>query len=87
MDSTTPSLVIVGNGSALPVTSVDDIVIPGSFYLNNILFTSDIIYNLFYVHLFTIDNRCSMDFDTFGSSMKGLATKNVIIRSNNFVLL
>jgi hypothetical protein len=37
------SSIIVGNGSALPVTSVGDSALPSPFHLNNILVTSDII--------------------------------------------
>jgi hypothetical protein len=32
-----PSSIIVGNGFSLPITSVGDSVLPGPFYLNNIL--------------------------------------------------
>jgi hypothetical protein len=38
LNSASPSLIVVGNGSTLPVTLVGDSVIPGSFYLNNIFF-------------------------------------------------
>jgi hypothetical protein len=41
--STDPSSIVVGNGSALPVTSVGDSAIPSPFYLNNVLVTHDII--------------------------------------------
>jgi hypothetical protein len=41
--STDPSSIIVGNGSALSVTSVGDSALPGPFYLNNVLVTPDII--------------------------------------------
>jgi hypothetical protein len=51
-----PSSIVVGNGSALPVTSVGDSALPGPFYLNNVLVTSDIIQNLFSVHHFTTNN-------------------------------
>jgi hypothetical protein len=37
------SSIVVGNRSALPVTSVGDSALPSPFYLNNILVTSDII--------------------------------------------
>jgi hypothetical protein len=53
--ATSPSIV-VGNGSNLPVISVGDTVLPGPFYLNNILVTSNIIKNLLSVHQFTTDN-------------------------------
>jgi hypothetical protein len=51
-----PSSIIVGNGSVLPVTSVGDTVLPGPFYLNNILVAPDIIQNLLFVHEFTTNN-------------------------------
>jgi hypothetical protein len=35
--SSHPSSIVVGNGSTLPVTSVGDSVLPGPFYLNDIL--------------------------------------------------
>jgi hypothetical protein len=40
------SSIIVGNGSALSVTSVGDSTLSGLFYLNNFLVTPDIIQNL-----------------------------------------
>jgi hypothetical protein len=74
---TDPSSIVVGNGSALPVTSVGDSVLPGLFDLNNVLVTLDIIQNLLSIHRFTIDNWCSMEFDPFGLSVKDLSTWNV----------
>jgi hypothetical protein len=38
-----PSSIVVGNGSALPVTSVGDSALPDPFYLNNIFVIPDII--------------------------------------------
>jgi hypothetical protein len=72
--STDISFIIVGNGSTLQVTSVQDSVILGLFYLNNVLVTPDIIQNLLSVHCFTSDNWCSMEFDLFGISVKDLST-------------
>jgi hypothetical protein len=40
---TNPSSIVVGNGSALLVTSVGDSALLDPFYLNNILVTPDII--------------------------------------------
>jgi hypothetical protein len=68
------SSIVVGNESALPVTSVGDSVLPGLFYLNNVLVTTDIIQNLLFVHRFTIDNWCYMEFHSFGLSVKDLST-------------
>jgi hypothetical protein len=81
--STNPSSIVVGNGSALSVTSVGDSALPTPFYLNNVLVTPDIIQNLLSVHRFTTDNWCSMEFDSFGLSVKDLSTWNVITRCNS----
>jgi hypothetical protein len=56
LNSVSPSSIIVGNGSTLLVTSIGDSVIPGPFYLNNILLAPDIVQNLLSVHRFTTDN-------------------------------
>jgi hypothetical protein len=82
LNSASPSSIIVGNGSTLPVTSVGDSVIPRPFYLNNILLAFDIVQNLLSVHRFITDNLCSMEFDPFDLSVKDLTTRNVIARSN-----
>jgi hypothetical protein len=63
LTSSNPSSIIVGNGSFLPITSVGDSVLPGPFYLNNILLASDMVQSLLCVHRFTTDNWCSMEFD------------------------
>jgi hypothetical protein len=73
--STDHSSIVVGNGSALPVTSVGDSALSGPFYLNNVLVTPDIIQNLLSIRRFTTDNWCSMEFDLFGLSVKDLSTQ------------
>jgi hypothetical protein len=78
-----PSSIIVGNGSALPVTSVGDSALPILFYLSNVLIPPDIIQNLLSNHHFTTDNWYSMEFDPFGLSMKDLSTCNVIVKCNS----
>jgi hypothetical protein len=83
LNSSNPSSIIVGNGSSLPVTSVGDSVLPGPFYLNNILLAPDMVQSLLYVRCFTTDNWCSMEFDPFGLSVKDLSTRNVIVRTNS----
>jgi hypothetical protein len=80
---TIPSSIVVDNGSVLPVTLVGDTVLPGLFYLNNVLVTPDIIKNLLFVHQFTTDNWCSMEFDPFGLSVMDLATRNAITKCNS----
>jgi hypothetical protein len=81
--SSNPSSIVVGNCSSLPITSVGDSVLPGPFYLNNILLAPDMVQSLLSVCRFTTDNWCSMEFDLFGLSVKDLTTKNVIIKSNS----
>jgi hypothetical protein len=76
--------IVVGNGSVLPIILVGDMVLPGPFYLNNVLVTLDIIKNLLFIHQFTTDNWCLMEFDPFGLSVKDLSTSNVITRYNSF---
>jgi hypothetical protein len=83
LNSASPSSIVVGNGSTLPVTSVGDSVITGPFYLNNILLAPDIVQNFLSVRRFTTDNWCSLEFDPFGLSVKDLTTRNVIAMSNS----
>jgi hypothetical protein len=83
LNSASPSSIVVGNGSTLPVTSVGDSVFPGPFYLNIILLAPNIVQSLLSVRHFTTDNWCSMEFDPFGLSVKDLTTRNVITRSNS----
>jgi hypothetical protein len=71
---------VVGNGSALPVTSVGDAVLPGPFRLSNVLVAPHIIQNLLSVRQFTTDNSCSMEFDLFGLSVRDLATMTLLAR-------
>jgi hypothetical protein len=83
LSSSKPSSIVVGNGSSLPITSVGDSILPGPFYLNNILLAPDVVQSLLSIRRFTTNNWCSMEFDPFGLSVKDLTTNNVIIRSNS----
>jgi hypothetical protein len=78
-----PLSIIVGNGSSLPISSVGDSVLPVPFYLINILLAPDMVQSFLFVHHFTTDNWCSMEFDPFGLSVKDLTTKNMILRSSS----
>ena len=81
--STYPSSIIVGNGSTLPVTSTGHTILPGTFYLNDVLVAPTIIKSLISVRQFTTDNNCSVVFDLFGLSVKDLRSRNVIVRCNS----
>jgi hypothetical protein len=75
-----PSFVIVGNGSTLPVTSLGDSVLPGPFYLKDVLVAPHIIQNLPFVCQFTTSNSYSIEFDPFGLSVKELVTRTLFVR-------
>jgi hypothetical protein len=82
-----PSSIVVSNDSSLPITSVCDSILPRPFYLNNILLAPHMVESLLSIHRVTTDNRCSMEFDLFGLSVKDLTTKNAIVMSNTTVPL
>jgi hypothetical protein len=64
-------------------TSVGDAVLPGPFYLNDVLVAPDLVQSLLSVRRFTTDNSCSMEFDPFGLSVKDMASRSVIARYNS----
>jgi hypothetical protein len=79
-----PSHIIVGNGSKLPILAVGSVQISSlPLYLQNVLVSLDIVKNLILVRKFTRDNYVSIEFDPFGFSVKDLATKTLLLRSNS----
>jgi hypothetical protein len=78
--SSHPPSIIVGNGFVLHVTLVGDSVLPGPFYLNEILVAPNLVQNLLSVCRIITDNSCSTEFDPFSLSVKDLATRSVIAR-------
>jgi len=78
-----PSSIIVGNGSLLPVTATGSTQLPGSFFLNNVLVSPNLIKNLISVRQFTSDNNCSIEFDPAGCSVKDLRTRRLLARCNS----
>jgi hypothetical protein len=78
------SHIIVGNGSKLPILAVGSIKISSlPLYLQNVLVSLGIVKNLISVRQFTHDNYVSIEFDPFGFSVKDLATKTLLLRSNS----
>jgi hypothetical protein len=55
-------------------------VLPGPFYLNNVLVAPDLVQSHLSVRRFTTDNSYSMEFDPFCLSMKFLALRHVLAR-------
>ena len=68
----TPSSIVVGNGSLLPITATGATVISPSLHLNNVLVSPQLIKNLISVRQFTLNNNCSVEFDLTGCSVKDL---------------
>ena len=79
----TPSSIVVGNGSIMPVTATGSTELSFSLRLNNVLVSPQLIKNLISVRQFTIDNNCSVEFDPAGCSVKVLPSRTEIVRCNS----
>ncbi|GJZ39133.1 hypothetical protein Tco_0585696 [Tanacetum coccineum] len=72
------SSVSVGDGHTIPVTNVGHSLLPtnyGSLCLNNVLITPHIVKNLIFVRQFVRDNKCTIEFDAFGFSVKDFISR------------
>jgi hypothetical protein len=81
------SQIVVGNGHHLPILGSGSTHLRApniNFLLASVLHTPSLVSNLISVCKFTKDNWCSIEFDSFGFSMKDLITKTQILRSNSF---
>jgi hypothetical protein len=85
--SSTPlSLIILGNGSSIPIYCTGQTYIPTptkQLLLRDVLIAPALIKNLISVRQFTRDNLVSMEFDPFGLSVKDYRTKAEIARFNS----
>jgi hypothetical protein len=81
--SSHPASIVVGNGSTLPVTSVCALVLPGPFYLNDVLVAPHITHNLLYIRQFTTDNSCSIEIDSSGFSVNDLTIRTPLTHSDS----
>ncbi|GJQ96015.1 ribonuclease H-like domain-containing protein [Tanacetum coccineum] len=78
--------VIVGNGSFIPVTHSGHLQIPNPYrllHLKNVLVTPNIIKNLVSVRKFTTDNKCSIDFDPYGFTIRDYHTRQTLIHCDS----
>jgi hypothetical protein len=76
--------IIVGNGSKLPILAIGAVQISSlPLYLQDVLVSPGIVKNLISVRKFTRDNFVSIEFDPYGFSVKDLATKTLLLRSNS----
>lgn len=81
------SLIIVGNGSLIPVTNMGHSILPTPhrpLHIHNIIVTLNIIKkNLIYVSKFITDNNCSVELDPFGLTVKDLRTHQILLCSDS----
>ncbi|GJU33246.1 ribonuclease H-like domain-containing protein [Tanacetum coccineum] len=78
--------VIVGNGSSIPVTHSGHVQILNPYrplHLRNVLVTPNIIKNLVSVRKFTTDNKCSIDFDPYGFTVRDYHTRQTLLRCDS----
>ncbi|GJU21334.1 ribonuclease H-like domain-containing protein [Tanacetum coccineum] len=78
--------VIVGNGSFIPVTHSGHVQIPNPYrplHLRNVLVTPNIIKNLVSVRKFTTDNKCTIDFDPYGFTIRDYHTRQTLLRCDS----
>jgi hypothetical protein len=76
--------IVVGNGSRLPIVATGTAELTSRpFYLNNVLVSPHIVKNLISTRKFSRDNFVSVEFDPFGFSVKDLATRRLLMRSNS----
>jgi hypothetical protein len=73
------SSIMLANGSYLPVTSVGAAGPHGSFRLLDILVASSMVHNLLSIHRFTVDNSCSVEFDSSGLTVKDLSSRRPLL--------
>jgi len=80
------SSIYVGDGSTIPVTNMGHSTLPSShrtLHLHNVLVTPQIIKNLISVRKFVRDNKCSIEFEAFGFSVKDFKTRRVLLRCDS----
>ncbi|GJW75819.1 hypothetical protein Tco_0135189 [Tanacetum coccineum] len=76
----------VGDGHFIPVTNTGHSILPTltqPLHLNNVLITPHIVKNLIYVHQFVRENNYTIEFDSFGFSVKDFMTRRVLLRSDS----
>ncbi|GKB01495.1 ribonuclease H-like domain-containing protein, partial [Tanacetum coccineum] len=74
--------VLVGDGHSIPVTNTGHSILPTStrsLHLNNVLITPHIVK----IRQFVCDNKCTIEFDAFGFSVKDFMTRRVILRCDS----
>ncbi|GJY92534.1 ribonuclease H-like domain-containing protein [Tanacetum coccineum] len=76
----------VGDGHSIPVTNTGHNILPTitrPLHLNNVLITPHIVKNLISVCQFVRGNNCTIEFDSFGFSVKDFMTRRVLLRCDS----
>ncbi|GKA37661.1 ribonuclease H-like domain-containing protein [Tanacetum coccineum] len=80
------STVSVGDGHSIPITNIGHSILstPSKYLkLNNVLITPHIVKNLIFVLQFVRDNDCTIEFDSFGFSVKDFMKRRVLLRCDS----
>ncbi|GKA02183.1 ribonuclease H-like domain-containing protein [Tanacetum coccineum] len=78
--------ILVGDGKSIPVTNTGHSTLPTPYrtlHLNNVLITPNIVKNLIYVRQFVRENKCTIEFDEFGFSVKDFWTRQILLRCDS----
>ncbi|GJU55465.1 ribonuclease H-like domain-containing protein [Tanacetum coccineum] len=78
--------VLVGDGKSIPVTNTGHSTLRTphrTLHLNNVLITPNIVKNLISVRQFVRDNKCTIEFDEFGFSVKDFWTRQILLRCDS----
>ncbi|GJS47886.1 ribonuclease H-like domain-containing protein [Tanacetum coccineum] len=76
----------IGDGHSIPVTNTGHNILPTitrPLHLNNVLITPHIVKNLISVCQFVRENNYTIEFDSFGFSVKDFMTRRVLLRSDS----
>ncbi|GJS82141.1 ribonuclease H-like domain-containing protein [Tanacetum coccineum] len=78
--------VLVGDGKSIHVTNTGHSTLPTPYrtlHLNNVLITPNIVKNLISVRQFVRENKCTIEFDEFGFSVKDFWTCQILLRCDS----
>ncbi|GKC12192.1 ribonuclease H-like domain-containing protein [Tanacetum coccineum] len=85
-NSCTYPSVFVGDGKSIPVTNTGHSTLSTphrTLHLNNVLITPNIVKNLISVRQFVRENKCTVEFDEFGFSVKDFWTRQILLRCDS----
>ena len=82
----TPTHIIVGKGSSLPITHVGHMSFPSTstpVHMSNVLVSPDLVTNLVSVRRLARENPITVEFDDIGFSVKDAHTRMVLHRCDS----